>query len=362
MGKFDKEIKRLIRDVELPASYHKKVDSTLKSLEEQEEVPQKKRNKKWVVRVAICLACIVGLISITSLDAHANIFEEFKESFMDFLGLTSEDETTDGAKQEITGVESEKIYTESKPDLMMEAQEVVVDSHTIYLLVKITASSGIEFSEDVGFDYFCFCEGDNYNNNDLLSGARSCELLEVSEQRPNMATYVASITFDQELEEGTNVTAYFKDLERNPYSDNPELLVEGMWSITFPVNKTVTEQISIEGTPDMVFSYINTTAVVDYIEVTPLGLVLNADVSNFPYDELGLSDTTIAITLKMIDGSERPIVSCADGESFIQSGSRYFEQDGDKSYQQDTLEFTEAISLEKVCGIYIEDLYIPVGK
>ncbi|MGN0132532.1 MAG: hypothetical protein ACI4AA_08830 [Lachnospiraceae bacterium] len=354
MAKFDREIKRLIRDVKPPETYEKKVDSILQSIEEQEEAPaQKRRNPKWVPRLALCLICIVGLLSITAMDVQANIFETFKATIMDFLGLASEEDA------ERTGVESERINNVSKRDLMMETQEVVVDSHMIYLLVEIRASSDIEFSGDVGFDYFCFCAGDNYNNENLLTGARSCELLEVNADKPYMATYIVSIAFEQELEEGSNVTAYFKDLERDPYSDDPKLLIEGMWSVTFPLNKTVTAQVSIEGNADMVFSYQNTTATVDDIEITPLGLVLNADVSNFPYEQLGLSDTTIAITLKMIDGTEQVIVSHKPGESFIQCGSTYYEQDGDKSYQQDTLEFTEVISLEKVCGIYIEDLYIP---
>ena len=40
------------------------------------------------------------------------------------------------------------------------------------------------------FDYFCFCEGDNYNVDQLIGGAISCELLEVNESSPNIATYV----------------------------------------------------------------------------------------------------------------------------------------------------------------------------
>lgn len=354
MTRFDREIKRLIRDVKPPETYEKKVDDILQSIEKQEKASvQKRRNPKWVLRAALCLVCIVCLISISTIDVHANIFETFKASIMDFLGLTSEE----AAEQ--AGVENEKINNVSKPDLMMETREVVVDSHMIYLLVEIKASSSIEFAKDVGFDYFCFCAGDNYNTENLLTGARSCELLEVNGDKPNVATYIVSIAFDQELEEGSNVTAYFKDLERNPYSDKPELLIEGMWSVTFPVNKTVTEQVLIEGNADMVFSYQNTTATVDYIEITPLGLVLNADVSKFPYEQLGLSDTTIAIKLKMIDNSELVIVSHLPGEGFVECASTCYEQDGNKSYQQDTMEFTEVISLEKVCGIYIEDLYIP---
>lgn len=354
MSKFDREIKRLIRNVKPPETYENKVDSILHSIEEKEKAPvQKRYNPKWVLCTALCMVFIVCLISVTSMDVQANIFETFKASIMDFLGLTSEEDA------ERIGVESERINNVSKPDLMMETKEVVVDSHMIYLLVEIRASSGIEFAENVGFDYYCFCAGDNYNNENLLSGARSCELLEVNADKPNIATYVVSIASDRELEEGSNVTAYFKDLEQNPYSDEPTMLIEGMWSVTFPLNKTVTDKVSIEGNSDMEFAYQDTTATVKDIEITPLGLVLNADVSNFPYEQLGLSDTTIAITLKMIDGSEQKIVSHMPDESFIQSGSISYEQDGDKSYQQNTLEFTEVISLEKVCGIYIEDLYIP---
>lgn len=358
MTKFDKKIKELSRDINISASYDKRVDETLKLIEQEEddedELPIRKAGKKRLLRVAVCVICIICLISVTALEVHADIFATFKENLLNFFGFSSKEEANEN------GIDSETVYIESKPDLMLELQEVMIDNHNIYLLVKITASSNIKFSDAVGFDYFCFCEGDNYNNDNLLSGAKGCELLEVSAEKPNVATYVVSMNYNQDLEEGCNVTAYFKDLEIDPYSDNPEMLVEGMWSITFPLWKTVTENITIEGTSDMVFSYIDTTATVEHIELTPSGMVLKADISNFPYDELGISDTTITVKFKLIDGSEQIIVSHNPEESFIQSGSTFFEDGDERTYQTDTLEFTNIIDINMVYGIYIEDLYIPV--
>lgn len=358
MTNFDKKIKELSKDINISASYDKRVKETLQLIEQTEDdeynLPIKKAGKKRLLRVAVCVICIICLISVTALEVHADLFATFKENLLDFFGFSSKEEAKEN------GVDSESVYIEGKPDLMLELQEVMIGSHNIYLLVKITAPSNIKFSDAVGFDYFCFCEGDNYNNDDLLSGARDCELLEVSAEKPNVATYVVSITYEQDLEEGCNVTAYFKDLEVNPYSDNPEMLVEGMWSITFPLWKTVTDNITIEGTSDMVFSYINTTATVEYIELTPSGMVLKTDISNFPYDELGVSDTTIAVKLKLIDGNEQIIVSHNPEESFLQSGSTFYDDGDERTYQTDTLEFTDIIDIHMVYGIYIEDLYIPV--
>ena len=58
----------------------------------------------------------------------------------------------------------------------------------------------------------------------------------------------------------------------------------------------------------MVFPFVNTTATVEDIEITPLGMTLVSDVSRVPFEDLGISDTTIAIRLKMIDGSEIDII------------------------------------------------------
>ena len=95
-----------------------------------------------------------------------------------------------------------------------------------------------------------------------------------------------------------------------------------MWSITFVSEITVKESIQIEGNSDMVFPFVNTTATVEDIEITPLGMTLVSDVSRVPFEDLGISDTTIAIRLKMIDGSEIDIMpSNPEKEWIVESGS-----------------------------------------
>ena len=129
------------------------------------------------------------------------------------------------------------------------------------------------------FDYFCFCEGDNYNVDQLIGGAISCELLEVNESSPNIATYVVSLVFDDALEEDSKVTLSLKDLTKDPYSSEPKLLISGVWSLTFQYNTTVTDHVEVEGNADMIFPFINTTAQVKSIELSPFGIMVCADVS-----------------------------------------------------------------------------------
>ena len=84
---------------------------------------------------------------------------------MDFLGIGGEE------LQKI-GVTSDKEDSASKPDLMMELKEKVIDKHNIYVVVKITAPTNISFAKNISFDYFAFCKGRNYNESNLLSGAK----------------------------------------------------------------------------------------------------------------------------------------------------------------------------------------------
>lgn len=365
MTEFDKKLRELSEDLDVPASYDKRLDETLKMLEDQKEypkkdnctkeIPKKGNGKKIAFRIGVCLVCIVCLLAFSIHDVRANIFDFFKQTIMDYLQSGTEKDIGDN------GVESKEVSVGSKPDLMMELQETVIDSHNIYLLVKITASSNVEFNENVAFEYFCFCKGNNYDANQLLSGAKSCELLEVSEERSNAATYIVNMVFEEDLEEGTEITAFFKDLAINPYSDEPELLVEGMWSITFSLEQTVTESVTIEGNSDMVFPYIDTTATIEKIELTPIGLVVVSDISNFPSDELGMADTSISVRLKMIDGSEAVLFSHdLEEDVFAQSGSISFSDEDGKTYQRNTVEFPNVINVSMVIGIYVEDLYIPV--
>lgn len=357
MNKFDKNIKKLTQNIEVPVSYNEKVDKVLLDVMKRDEIIlEKKGNSRLLFRLAVCLLCICCAISLFTIDAQANIFSFFKETIMDFLGRGSTEEEIENM-----GVDSEKLSVPGKPDLMMELKESVIDSHSIYLLVEMTAPSDIRFEEKTLFDYFCFCKGTNYSVNQLLGGSLSCELLEVSEERPNKATYVVSLVFDEVLEEGSEVTVCFKDLTRDPYSSNPELLIDGVWSLTFFYYPTVTDHIELEGTSDMVFPFIDTTAELMKLELSPFGILVYADVSNFPSDELGVSDTNIAIRLKMIDGSELTVVSHnPEEQGYVQGGSISFSNKEDKTYEQVNLEFTNMVNIGKVVGVYIEDLYIPI--
>lgn len=357
MNKFDRKIKELSKNMEVPVSYDEKVDKVLLDIMKKDAaLLENRKSSRWLPRLAVCLLCIICAISLYTIDTHAHIFSFFKESILDFLGRGNEEDNI-----EDMGVGSEKQSVDSKLDLMMELQESVIDSHSIYLLVKMTAPPDIRFEENVLFDYFCFCKGTNYSSNQLIGGSISCELLEVSEDFPNIATYVVSLVFDEDLEEGSEVTVCFEDLTRDPYSSDPELMIDGVWSITFYYHQTVTDRIELEGTPDMVFPFINTTAELMRLELSPFGILVYADVSNFPSDELGISDTNIAIRLKMIDGSELTVVSHdPDIWGYVQGGSVSFSEDGDKTFEQVNLEFTNMINVGKVVGVYIEDLYVPI--
>lgn len=357
MNKFDRKIKKQAKNIEVPASYNEKVDKVLLDIMKRDKtIVEKKRNSRFILQLAVCLICICCAVSLFTINVQANIFSFFKETILSFLGEgNSEEEIED------MGVESEKLSVESKRDLKMELQETVIDSHSIYVLMQITAPPDIRFEKNILFDYFCFCKGKNYSVNQLIGGAISCELLEVSEERPNIATYVVSLVFDEVLEEGSEVTVCFENLTKDPYSSNPELLVEGVWSLTFFYHPTVTNHIELEGTPDMSFTFIDTTAQLMKIELSPFGILVCADVSNFPSDELGVSDTNIAIRLKMIDGSELIMVSHDPEEhGYVQGGSISFSNEEDKTYEKVNLEFYNMINIGKVVGVYIEDLYVPI--
>lgn len=356
MTKFDKMLKELSRNVEIPKEYNQKVDEVLNSLPEKEITHRV--NKRVIYKrgfvIACCLICLICILKLDTLEANANIFESFRLTIMDILHINQEEDP------EEIGVESKKTHEESKPDLMLELQETVIDTHNIYMLIKITAPANIAFDKEIAFDYFGFCEGENYNTNNLIGGATDCYLLETMKDKPNIASYVVSITTDQELEADSRATMFVKDLERNPFSDDPEMLVEGIWSISFSVEQTVKENLVITGTPDMTYPFVDTTASLESIELTPLGITIVSDVSNFPFEDLGISDTTIAVKLKMIDGSELLVMTHdPDDVLMIESGSNEYDQEGGKSYLKNVYAFREMVDINKVVGIYIEDLFVP---
>lgn len=360
MNNFDRKIREHARKVEIPEGYDERIEQILKTLPEEEEAESKKKKKmicrpqgRFVFVAAIALMLIITVAGMNEAKADAGVFQRFKITIMDILNIHQEDEEL--------GVESMKEKIEGKSELRLELQESLVDEQGIYLLVKITAPVSVELDDTIGFDYFAFCEGDNYNPDQLIGGGTDCRMLEKNQETPNEAVYVVNLTADMNQYKDKNITVCFKDLTRDVNGDSPELLVGGMWSITFPARMTVKNKVTIKGNEKMEFPFINTTAYVNKIKLTPLGITLTADVSKVPFEDLGVSDTSITIRLKMIDGSEMSISSPEPEEKWIvESGSIEFDQKNGHSYQKCIYSFHEAVNVARVEGIYVQDLYVAV--
>ncbi|MCM1500016.1 MAG: hypothetical protein NC124_16260 [Clostridium sp.] len=362
MNNFDKMIKELSKNVDIPEGFSDRVETVLESLPEDDDGEGRQRtpHNRRRLGFAACIICVVCVLAFNSMQAEANIFETFKQTIMDFLNLGTDPETGESKGEEL-GIESSSTEIESKRDLMLELREVVVDAQGIYLLVKITAPPDITLTEDITFDYFAFCEGENYNADHIIGGGTQCRLLETMEEKPNVATYTVTISSDIRPYLDNTVVACFKDLTLDPYGENPELLVEGMWSIPFWAEITVRDSIEIEGSDDITFPFVGATATVERIDLTPLGITLLSDVSRVPYDELCVSDTTITLRLKMMDGSEIYIMPHnPEQEWIVDSGNVEYSDEGGKTYQKDSYSFTTAIELSKVVGVYVQEVYVPV--
>lgn len=355
MTKFDKQIRELSRNVDIPKEYDEKIEKILRSLPEEDGKTTTLHIHGRKMVPALCVLALVAIFCFGKMDANANIFETFKLTIMDIFHI--------GEKEDDLGVESKQEQIEGKQDLKLELQEVITDKQSMYLLIKLTAPTNVELNEDVGFDYFAFCDGESYNDNQLIGGATDCYLLERSVDKSNEATYIVSISTDMETHVCDNVSVCFRDLTLNPYGENPELLVEGMWNITLIPEFTVKENIHLEGDDSMSFPYLGKTATVNEIEITPLGMTLVSDVSNVPFEDLGVSDTTITIRIKLINGVEYSILPYDENEEWIvDCGSREFSQEDGHSYQKDIFSFTRTIDVNKVIGFYIQDVYVPVEQ
>lgn len=359
MTKFDKKVKRLSKEFQVPETYHEKVDAILETIQKNHVAAPRKR---WFVKVAVIMMafCIMisGLFFFSGVEvAEASFFQTFKQTIMDFL------EIGESESQEI-GIESKKEDAVSKPDLMLELQEVVMDTQNIYAVVKITAPPDVEFKEGMTFDYFGFCEGTNYNASSVISGARQFTLLEVMENKTNVATFVVDIGTDKQVEEGKEVTAFFKDLLDGPqYEDDSKVLVEGMWSLSFTASYTNSKEITVKGTADMQYPFADKTADIKKIKLLPLGLTLVSDVSRVDEETRNTTDTRFVIRLKMIDGSEI-VVDSPDPESdcLVNGGSTSWYDKNGHSYQKYVGQFKEAIDINQVIGIYIADYYVPLKE
>lgn len=353
MNDFDKKLRKMVEDTELPEAYNQRIDDTLQSLPEKNAFNYREKNH-GIVRVAVCVILVICILMIPARMTNANIFSEFKQTLMEFFHI-GEDTASDDY-----GVESYRDGVISRPDLFFELKEKIIDSHSIYLLVSITAPTDIEFTDKVGFDYFAFSEGSSFNADNLIGGSIDCKLFEVKEDKPNVATFVVSLATSQEIAEDTEITVYFKDMMLDPYGENPRMLVEGIWSMAFMTAYTVSESKVVEGTEDMRFSHGGGTASLTKLELSPLGILVEADVTEFHYADNAYSDAaSFALTLKMVDGTEFVITSNdSDEQWYVSSGDVSYNQEDGKEFQTGQYEFQEMIDISRVVGVYVGDLYI----
>ena len=91
----------------------------MKKIEEDDPPVAKKKRHPVKAAAVILVLLLAGILS--------------------FLGLEP-----DSSKE--LGIESQKQEAVSKPELMMELEEMVMDTQNIYAVVKITAPPGIEFN------------------------------------------------------------------------------------------------------------------------------------------------------------------------------------------------------------------------
>lgn len=355
MTKFDKKVKRLSKEFQVPETYHEKVDGILGRLrEDRVAAPRKKPFVKAAAIVAALCFLITGYLCFSGAKVtEAGFLETFKQTILDFFGM-SEDESQN------IGVESKQEEAVSKPDLMMELQEVVMDTQNIYAVVKITAPPEIEFKEGMTFDYFGFCEGTNYNESSVIPGARGCTLLEVMKNRSNVATFVVDVSTDVQIQEGKEVTVFFNDMLNGPqYEDDTEVLIEGMWSFSFTAVYTNSKKITVEGTEEMQYSFSYSKADIKKIKLLPLGLTVVSDVSRVDAETRNTTDTRVVIRLKMIDGSEIIVDSPdIDDKCLVDSSSITNDEKNGHSYEKYVGQFKKAIDIDQVLGIYIADYYV----
>lgn len=358
MAEFDKKVRKLSKEFQVPETYHEKVDEVLETIQKEHVVIPKKKPfvKAAVVIAALCILITTFFLFSTAEVVEASFFQTFKQTIMDFFGM-GEDES-----QEL-GIKSEKKDAVSKPDLMIELKEVVMDTQNIYAVVKITAPPDVEFKEGMTFDYYGFCEGTNYNESSLIPGSKECTLLEVMKNKTNVATFVVDVGTDKQVKEGKEVTVFFKDLLDGPQNeDDTKVLVEGMWSLSFNTSYTNSKQITVKGTKEMQYSYSYSKADIKKIKLLPLGLTVVSDVSRVDEQTRNTTDTRVVIRLKMIDGSEIIVDSPNDDKCLVSGGSISNYDKKGHSYEKYVGQFEKAIDIDQVLGIYIADCYVPIKQ
>ncbi|MBO6108520.1 MAG: hypothetical protein J6P16_03840 [Eubacterium sp.] len=350
MNELDDRIKKLSSDLHAPEGYNERIDNILDSLPEKTKSNNKRTHRAVKIAAAVAFVMAVCALIFTRTQVKAGIFELFGKQILSYLGVNSDD--TDES-----GVHSHKVHTDSEPDLSIRMQELVMDEHHIYLSLIVSASPDVVFTNDVTFAYFGVCKGESYNPDDLIGGATSCKMIGkvTDDENENSAQYIFSLSTEEKLKEDEPMVAFFHDLTQDPNGASPKTLVNGKWKINFLSSVTVSKKKVITADRSVSYPILGKKAHVEKISITPLGITVTTDVSEIPFDELGVSDIRLDMTMQMIDGSEI-VLGYRDGSvsSDISESSIATEKKGNKSYAKYIFSFKEKINPDMYRGLIIE--------
>lgn len=357
MKEIDKLLRENAKSMEVSDNFKRKIDQTLEELAPEEDDIQNRHFNGLRHFKLVAVLVILFSLAVMNTTADANTFTSLRKTILAFLHID------DNIKRSDRGIDSLAEKKQSRHDLLIELQERVIDRSGIYLLLNITAPPDVEFHDGIKFDYIAFVEGTNYNAEQLIPGATDCSLLEVDSNKKNVAVYMMKLSSDQPIVEGSTITACFKDLMAEPYGNQPEMLVEGMWNVTFQADYTVSDHITVEGTPDMAYPFLGERAYVKKVDITPFGMTISTDISEAEPDSWNVSDTTVNVRLVMLDGTELMLMSRdPEAKLAVDSSSISYDNQEKSVIQNYKFEFNEALYVSHIVGLYIDDLFLPIMK
>ena len=360
MDELDIRIKELSKSFRIPDGFDKRIDSLLDALPPRSENVAKNnahgRNRfRMLYAAAACfLVLCIGTVIIGNTEAGAKFFQIIGLKISEFFG---------SAPDEDTGVGTKQVNRITRGDITIRMQEFTMDKNTIYLNLLVSAPKEVTFTEKVDFDYFGICRGKTYDPEQLLGGARSMKYLGMVAGKENTAQYILNLSTNEVIRDGDPLVVFFDDLTLDPNSDAPQALVEGHWELPFTAEGTVPAETAVPVDEETTYPILGKTATVKDIDVSPLGITIVSDMSEFPEDELGVSDTRIEAVLHMADGSERILSTRRDDITpDVESGSIATENKDDKVYMTYTFTFEKPVKTADMRSLTIEGVEVLIPQ
>ena len=362
MDELDIRIKDLSKTLRIPDGFDERIETMLDALPPRSEDATKKRNQtrthernrfRILYAAAACfLVLCIGTVIIGNTEAGAKFFQIIGQKISEFFGANPDEDTGVGTKQ---------VNKITRGDITIRMQEFTMDNNTVYLNLLVSAPKEVTFTDKVEFDYFGICRGKTYDPEQLLGGARSMKYLGMVTGKENTAQYILNLSTDEVIKDGDPLVVFFDNLTLDPNSDAPQALVEGHWELPFTAEGTVPAETAVPVKEETTYPILGKTATVKDIDVSPLGITIVSDMSEFSEDELGVSDTRIEAVLHMEDGSEYVLSTRRDDISTdVESGSVATENKGDKLYLTYTFSFEKPVKTADMRSLTIEGMEVPI--